>query len=132
MAEHAKTAVIIVDHGSRLPDANEMLERVAENLRAARADMPVYVAHMELSEPSIEAAFCAAVSGGATHVIVHPYFLSPGKHSQRDIPRMSAEAAAKFQGVTHTVTEPLGLDELMTRMVWKRVDEALAPDEAAP
>ncbi len=126
MAEQPQTAVIIVDHGSKLPEANEMLERVADNLRAVRPDMPVYVAHMELAEPCIEAAFCDAVHHGATHVIVHPYFLSPGRHSQRDIPRMAAEAAAKFAGITHTVTEPLGLDELMTRMVWKRVDEALA------
>ncbi|MCG3178765.1 MAG: hypothetical protein BIFFINMI_01094 [Phycisphaerae bacterium] len=122
----SKVAVIVVDHGSRLAEANRMLDAVADNLRAARPGSAVYVAHMELAEPSIESAFRSAVAGGAGQVVVHPYFLSPGKHSQLDIPRMAAQAAAKFPGVSHVVTEPLGLDDLMTRLVWKRIDQSLA------
>jgi len=126
MPSEQRIAVIIVDHGSRLGEANEMLEAVAADLRRARPGACVYVAHMELCEPSIGQAFASAVADGATHVVVHPYFLSPGRHSQVDIPRMTREASADHPGVTFAVTEPLGLDELMTRMVWKRVDESLA------
>jgi sirohydrochlorin ferrochelatase len=124
MSSNKKIAVIIVDHGSVRAEANEMLEQVADNLRAVRPETPVYVAHMELAEPSIEAAFCAAVNDGATHLVVHPYFLSPGRHSQQDIPTMAADAAGKFPGVRHVVTEPLGLDPLMTELVWKRIDQS--------
>ena len=119
-----KTAVILVDHGSVRAEANRLLEDVAEAARRARPGVAVYVAHMELAEPTIEQAFDRAVADGARHVIVHPYFLAPGRHSQSDIPRMAAEAAARHGGVSFAVTEPLGLDERMIQLVWDRIDQA--------
>ena len=42
----------------------------------------VELAHMEISEPSIEVAFGRCVEQGATLVAVSPFFLSPGRHWQ--------------------------------------------------
>lgn len=42
----------------------------------------VELAHMEISEPSIEVAFARCVEQGATLVAVSPFFLSPGRHWQ--------------------------------------------------
>ncbi|MEI8197333.1 MAG: CbiX/SirB N-terminal domain-containing protein, partial [Phycisphaerae bacterium] len=56
-------------------------------------------------------------------VVVHPYFLAPGRHSTTDIPRLTAAAAEKHPGIRYHVTAPLGLDEKITQVIEQRVLE---------
>ncbi|MFP4171836.1 MAG: CbiX/SirB N-terminal domain-containing protein [Candidatus Hydrogenedentota bacterium] len=121
----AKTGVILVDHGSKHAAANDMLVHVAQAYREATGAAIVEPAHMELAEPTIEQAFARCVEQGARLVIVHPYFLSPGRHSTTDIPRLAAQAAANHPGVAYRVTEPLGLDPRLTDVIQRRVEETL-------
>lgn len=114
-------ALILVDHGSRFQGANDMLLDVVEMVKRLSGSARVYPAHMELAEPSIRQAFERAVGEGATAVVVHPYFLSPGRHSTTDIPRMVEEAATAFPGIAHCVTAPLGLHEKIGEVVLERV-----------
>lgn len=121
MAEtNARTALILVDHGSRFQAANDMLLDVVEMVKRISGLSRVYPAHMELAEPSIRQAFQTAVDEGATAVVVHPYFLSPGRHSTTDIPRMVEEAAKEFPGVEHCVTAPLGIHDKIGEVVLER------------
>lgn len=115
-----KTALLIVDHGSKRAEANEMLADVAEILRRKRPELIVHFAHMELAEPSIEQGFNACVKDGATEVVVHPYMLSPGRHAAKDIPVMASEAAKKHPGVKWRCTKPLGLHEKIGDVVLER------------
>jgi len=125
MKRSMKIGVVVVDHGSRFDEANRMLEEVVERIRARGVYDVVEVAHMELARPSLEDAIEACVRRGVERVVVHPYFLSPGRHSQSDIPRMAKEAASKYAGVDVVVTEPLGLDERLIDVVLHRVAEVL-------
>ncbi len=113
-------ALIIIDHGSRRDEANRMLESMAEILRSMTDDR-VYAAHMELASPSMAEAFDQAVRDGAEEVFVFPYFLSPGRHSHEDIPRMCAEAAADHPDVHWHCSGPIGLDRMMAELVLQRV-----------
>lgn len=115
-----RTALLIVDHGSRREEANQMLYGVAEILRQKRPQLIVQIAHMELAEPSIEQGIAACVRAGATEIVVHPYMLSPGRHATQDIPRMATEAAATHPGVTIRVTVPLGLHEKLGEVILQR------------
>jgi sirohydrochlorin ferrochelatase len=121
----SKTGLILVDHGSKRQAANDMLFDVVALFRKVSGASIVEPAHMELAEPTIGQAFNACVRQGATTVVVHPYFLSPGKHSQLDIPRMVCEAAAKHPGVKYHVTPPLGLDEKIARLIEQRVNDCV-------
>jgi sirohydrochlorin ferrochelatase len=115
-------ALIIVDHGSSVEEANDTLARVAELIRSNKKsgfDIVRYC-HMELAEPTIGEAFDACVAAGASHIVVHPYFLVPGKHSKQDIPRMAAEAAGRHKDVSYHVTEPLGVHEKIIEVVLER------------
>ena len=113
-------ALILVDHGSRFQGANDMLLDVVEMVKRLSGLERVYSAHMELAEPSIRQAFEQAVREGATAVVVHPYFLSPGRHSTTDIPHLVEEAAKEFPGVEHCVTAPLGVHPKIGEVILER------------
>ncbi len=118
--------IILVDHGSKRDEANAMLEDVAQLFRGTTGARIVEIAHMELAEPTIAQAFACCIAQGARRIVVHPYFLAPGRHSTSDIPRMVAEAAAAHPGVVYSVTAPLGLDPRMTDIILARIEESLA------
>ena len=113
-------AVIIIDHGSRYPAANNALNQVVCRMQELCPDIMVRGAHMELCEPTIEQVVDACVADGATHIIAHPYMLSPGRHAIRDIPNMVHNAALKHPTATVTVTDPLGLDDGIIHVIKKR------------
>lgn len=116
-------AILLVDHGSRRPEANAQLVALAERVRARVGDRFVAVAHMELAEPSIAQGIGACVAAGADEIVVHPFFLGPGSHTTGDIPRLVADAAARHPGVRARVGPPLGLDEKLIDLVLQRIDE---------
>jgi sirohydrochlorin ferrochelatase len=121
-------AVIVVDHGSRKSEANDMMKCVANLIQTmAGPGVLVKYAHMELAEPDVEGAFAECVSQGADEVVVFPYMLSPGKHSTRDIPRMVAAAAANHPGVSYSVTEAFGVHEKLAEVVLARAGVAFRP-----
>ena len=99
-------AILLVDHGSVRPEANHMLDCVANLLQAmVGPEVLVRAAHMELAEPLIPDGVDACVAAGATELVVFPYMLSPGKHSTRDIPRIVGEATRggerRARGASH-------------------------------
>ena len=118
--------LIVVDHGSRRAESNEMLEEMVVMVRATVPYEIVEAAHMELAEPSIATAFDACVARGARTVVVSPYFLLPGKHWRQDIPALVEEAASRHPGVTYLVAAPFGLHPLMAEVVNSRVEHCLA------
>ena len=118
--------VIVVDHGSRRPESNAMLLDVVALFQQHSGYAIVEPAHMELAEPSIAAAFDRCIERGARLVVIHPYFLLPGRHWKRDIPALAAEAAGKHPGVPFLVTAPLGLHPLMAEIMSQRIEYCLS------
>lgn len=117
-----KKALIVVDHGSTVNEANDLLVKITELIRSDNScdfDL-VRHCHMELAEPTISQAFDECVAEGAGHIVVHPYFLAPGQHSTQDIPDMVKAASSKHKGVTYTVTEPLGIHKKIVEVVLER------------
>ncbi|MBI1375019.1 MAG: hypothetical protein GC159_20060 [Phycisphaera sp.] len=102
--------VIVVDHGSRRPESNDMLLEVVRLFMEQTDYRVVEPAHMELAEPTIAQAFDKCVERGAKVVVCNPYFLLPGRHWNQDIPDLVAAAAAKHPGIKWMVTAPLGLN----------------------
>ena len=120
-----QVAVIVVDHGSRREESNQLLLTVADNLRAETGLERIEPAHMELAEPSIRDAYDRVVAQGAKLIIVHTYFLSPGRHWHQDIPRLAAEAAQQHPGTRFVVTAPLGIHAMMLQIIQDRIQQCL-------
>lgn len=124
-----RTGLVIVDHGSRRAESNTLLEAFAADFAARGGYDIVEAAHMELAEPTIGEAFDRCVTRGATAVVVCPFFLLPGNHWRRDIPELTAEAAARHPGVEWLVTAPIGLHPLMGDVLAATVEGCLAAAE---
>jgi sirohydrochlorin ferrochelatase len=126
LPQRDKIGVIVVDHGSRRAESNDMLMRITALFQQHSGYAIVEPAHMELAEPSIAAAFDRCIERGAELVVIHPYFLLPGRHWQQDIPALAAAAAERHPGVPFRVTAPLGLHPLMAEIMAQRIEDALA------
>jgi len=124
VGDGASRAILLVDHGSRRTEANAILDTVAEQLRRRAPRRIVEVAHMELALPDIAQGVEACVRAGATEIVVHPYFLGPGVHTQRDIPRAVESAAAQHPGLRIFISEPLGIHDKLVDVVLERVENA--------
>lgn len=125
----SKTALLLIAHGSRRPDANAELERVAEAFRARGRYPIVQVSYLELAEPSIDDGALRCIQRGATGVILLPYFLSPGKHVVEDLTAARDRLAGRFPGARFALAQPLGSHPLVLEVVEERAREAEFPGE---
>ena len=120
--DNSTTGIIIVDHGSRRAESNDMLEVFVTSF-ADRMNFPIVeAAHMELASPSIAEAFDRCVQRGAKQVVVCPYFLLPGRHWHEDIPNLTKAAASRHPGVGYMVTSPIGLHPMMHDVIRSRIE----------
>lgn len=124
-SEGLQTALLIVDHGSRRAESNQLLHQAADRFAQYSGWQIVEPAHMELAEPSIQQAFDRCVARGAGRIVVFPWFLSPGRHWTEDIPRLVEQAAAAYPAVQWLVTPPFGLHQGLLQAVSDRVDVSL-------
>lgn len=109
--------VIIIDHGSRRASANNRLLTLVDNYKTFSNRSIVEPAHMELEEPSIEAAYKKCIAQGAKRVVCYPFFLSPGRHVLEDIPELVKLASEAFPEVPYTITDPLGMHESILNVI---------------
>lgn len=121
--------VILIDHGSRQQEANDMLFEVVDLFKQSTGTRIVEAAHMELAEPTLAQAFASCISQGASEIVIHPYFLAPGRHSTVDIPQMAKDAAAAHPNVPYRVTEPLGIDPNLSKVIVMRIEQSLGNGE---
>jgi len=119
-----KRAILLIDHGSRRAEANALLEAVAEQVRKRAPDSIVEAAHLEITKPGIAEGIDACVKKGATQIVVHPYFLGPGRHTSEDIPEQVERAGARHPNVRIRISEALGGHAALIDAILDRVSDA--------
>jgi sirohydrochlorin ferrochelatase len=123
------TALLLIAHGSRQPEANDDLRHIAQVLRGQDpARMPatiVQASFLELAEPSIPQGARLCLAAGAERVVMLPYFLSAGLHVREDLQRFRDELSAAYPGAEFILAEPLGRHPLLIDIVLERAAAAL-------
>lgn len=117
----SSTAVVVLGHGSRSPEATEQFVQVASLLAPRLPHMTVLPAFMELAEPSLPDAIERAVALGAERIIVLPCFLFLGNHIKHDIPKKLARAEEAHPGVRFEMREPIGTDARIVEALLDRL-----------
>ena len=71
-----KRALLLIAHGSRLPEANTEVAELTDRLREATGDRYEIVTHafLEIAEPDIPTGIDVCVAQGAAQLWVLPYF----------------------------------------------------------
>jgi sirohydrochlorin ferrochelatase len=112
-----KEAIILLGHGSRVPEAARNMQRTAERLKEKHGYALVEICFMSRLGPHFPEIFEKCVDLGATKVLVIPYFLHMGLHLLLDIPKMMQEEGSKYPQVELVLGKGLGYDESLVDLV---------------
>jgi uroporphyrin-III C-methyltransferase len=132
MSRCVKSAVLVIGHGSRRAEANDDVREAARRIGQRGGFDLVEAAFLEIEQPNINEGFTRLVEHGACNIAVHPYFLSPGRHTRGDIPVAVQAAAARHAGISYHITEPLSAHRLVIEASVERINEATASLPAPP
>ena len=123
--EEKLRAVIILGHGSRVPEAGKDMHVLARMLKEKYDLEMVEVCHMSRLGPHYPETLDKCVKGGATEILVIPYFLNNGLHIRLDIPEMMKEKAQKHPHVKMIFGRHLGCDPGFADIIYRRIQESL-------
>jgi len=123
MRNEPKGGLLVIGHGSRREEANDDVREATRLIGERGGASLVEWAFLEIASPNILESFTHLVERGARSVTVHPYFLSPGRHTRGDVPIKVAEAAALHPGVSYRITEPLSGHDLVIQASIERIRE---------
>jgi sirohydrochlorin ferrochelatase len=127
-----RVALLLIAHGSRRPEANADLERVASELGRRGCYSFVQASFLELAEPSIDAGAARCVAAGAVRVVMLPFFLSPGKHVVDDLAAARDALAERYPTVRFVLARPIGAHPLILQVIEEHVMEVESPGEPSP
>lgn len=120
------TALLIMAHGSRIPEANDAALEIARMVQTITGFSIVEVAFRELHEPGIQQGIDTCVARGAQRILMVPYFLFMGAHVLHDLPEEIEEAKKRHPDLIMEMGRHLGVHPKLAEVVAQRVDEALA------
>lgn len=120
------TGIAIFAHGSKVESANEAVRDVVRQFAAAGNFPLVEPCFLELGDPELPAAVDRLVARGADRIVVVPYFLTLGKHLQRDLPRIVQDIQLIHPSVPISVTAPMDGHPALAQILIDRAQEALA------
>ena len=150
-----KTGILLLSHGSRLDDGEEVIKAYKEMYEEEFPDMPVEYGFMEIREPGISQTVNKLTSeNDLDKIIVVPVFVAHGLHTKRDIPKLlGIESDVEEEEHHHhhhhdhghghhhhhhdhddepvefdgeiVLTDPLGIDKRMYEIIKDRVSEHL-------
>eukprot|EP00004_Rigifila_ramosa_P001992 TRINITY_DN12022_c0_g1_i1.p2 TRINITY_DN12022_c0_g1~~TRINITY_DN12022_c0_g1_i1.p2 ORF type:complete len:395 (-),score=82.05 TRINITY_DN12022_c0_g1_i1:13-1197(-) len=104
-AAAANWALVVLAHGSKAPTWKAAVERLVARLEHVAP--VVAAAYYEMCPPDLPTVLQSIHSRGIKHIVIVPYFLSPGKHLLEDIPALVKSIQATHPDLVLHVTDCL-------------------------
>ena len=129
-----KIGILALGHGSRHPHNKEVVSGVADLIAKKYKDVVVRIGFMNMNTPTMKEGLDGFKGTGVSKIVAVPIFLAHGVHTMEDIPQIlgiskeSRKTMIKIDGkdVALIYSEPLGVDELVAELAYKRVNEAIS------
>lgn len=118
-------ALIAVAHGSRDPRSAATMYAVVEQIAAARPDLDVHLAFLDLNAPSVDQVVDSVAAEGHSHAVVVPLLLGSAFHARVDLPGMLDEIRARHPRLRLTQADVLGADPRLITALRDRVMDML-------
>jgi len=126
-----RTALLLIAHGSRRPEANRDLEHFAQLLRLRGRYAVVQCSYLEMTEPTIvQGGEACAAEPNISGIVMLPWFLSAGVHVRDDLTEAQAVLQARYPHIAFRLAEPFGRHPLLLEIAEQRASEAVVPVEA--
>ena len=141
-----KTGILLLSHGSRLDDGEEVIKAYTDMYRDEFPNVAVEYGFMEIRKPGIpETINKLTRENDLERIIVVPVFVAHGLHTKRDIPGLlgiesdfkeedahghhhhhhhDEEESFEFDGEI-ILTDPLGIDTRLYDIIKDRISEHL-------
>ena len=142
-----KTGILLLSHGSRLDDGEDVIKAYKEMFAEEFPEMPVEYGFMEIRKPGIPETIKKLTSeNDLDKIIVVPVFVAHGLHTKRDIPGLLGiesdfdeesisghhhhhdhdhdDEEFEFDGEI-VLTDPLGVDTRLYDIIKDRVSDNL-------
>jgi sirohydrochlorin cobalto/nickelchelatase len=124
--------ILVLGHGSSLPYNRELVEALALMIGKSHPG-PVKTAYLNMNQPQIPEGLKSFSGHKVSKIVALPLFLAHGVHTREDIPRElgvdehSRKGKVLIDGIDVEVicAEPLGVDECIATLAYKRAEEAL-------
>ncbi|CEP68685.1 Cobalamin (vitamin B12) biosynthesis CbiX [Moorella glycerini] len=117
------TGIILLGHGSRIPEANEHLKLLAAQVRELLGGIRVEPCYMMRTHPDLMEGITMLVEAGLQKIIVVPMFFCNGLHVQRDIPEQLEIARKRFPDIELIYGTNLGADRRIAEVIVERIQE---------
>ncbi|WP_410875042.1 sirohydrochlorin chelatase [Nocardia sp. A7] len=125
-------ALIAVAHGSRDPRSAATMAAVVAEVAAARPDICVRLAFLDLSAPSVDEVVDDLAAHGHIDVIIVPLLLGNAFHARVDLPALLVDSTRRHPHLRLTQAAVLGPDPLLISALADRVATALHPAPPLP
>ena len=101
-------AWILFGHGARNPQWAEPFHRIREAMLAREPGLAVELGFLELMRPTLDESIDCLVGRGATRITIVPVFMAPGRHVQKDLPQLAANAMDRHPGLEIGISPCVG------------------------
>ena len=118
--------IILFAHGSRLEAANEEVREAARQLAGEGGFAHVEAAFLDLGRPDLAGAVAGLLARGITRILVVPYFLTAGRHQDRDLPGLVEQAAREHREAEIRIGASLAGHPGVTAALLDRAREGLS------
>jgi sirohydrochlorin ferrochelatase len=117
------TGLIIAGHGSRYPGAMDSFHAFVKTIAKECPGIQVTGANLELVPPSMEESALKLIQQGIAHIRIYPFFLLPGRHTEKDIPERTQKLQDQYPDVIFDILPSLGQNTSLIELLAREVKE---------
>ena len=110
-------ALILFAHGSRDPDWAAPFRALQNKIKAARPDLAVELAFLELMQPTLSDAASRLVDAGHRTIVVAPIFMAQGAHLKRDLAELVRDIRDRHADIEFELLPPAGEAETVLNAI---------------
>lgn len=110
--------ILFIAHGSPKKEANDFIVNLVSKL-SKQTKIEIFSAFLNGKPIGIKEGFETLLKKGIKEIDIFPYFLTPGGHTQRDIPDIVEDLKIKYPTIIIKLLKPIGLQKSFFELLKK-------------